>query len=446
MGESRLLKDLLVFTRDGEWGKGKPDDDLVEMAVIRGTDFSSVRRGDVSSVPRRFIPKNAAARKSLAPGDLLIETAGGTKDQPTGRSVYLTERILDAFPVPVTCASFSRFLRVNQEFVNPMYLFWYLQLIYSTGEMLPYHVQHTGVARFQYTDFASKCWVPLPSQEEQAEIADTLSVLDRSIALNWRMNETLEAMARAIFKEWFVDFGPTRAKIEGRAPYLAPEVWDLFPESLGTEGHPIGWRRKNLGKLFNVSIGRTPPRKEQHHFVPSGQGRTWLSIKTMGSIQTFATASEEDLTPEAVALFRVPEVPAGTVLVSFKLTVGRVAIAAKHMHSNEAIAHLVSHHETPVGNVFAYCFMKDFDYGTLSSTSSIATAVNSKTIKDIEMIVPDELTHRAFVAIMQPIFDRILGNLRESEALSATRDLLLPRLMSGRIRLREAEKALQAVA
>ena len=179
------------------------------------------------------------------------------------------------------------------------------------------------------TDQRNAFFLTVPPISEQTSIAELLGCLDDKIELNRRMNDTLEAMARAIFRDWFVDFGPTRAKAEGRAPYLVPELWDLFPDSLGTEGHPIGWRRKNLGELFNVSIGRTPPRKERHHFVPSGQGRTWLSIKTMGNIQTFATASEEDLNPEAVRLFRIPEVPSGTVLVSFKLTVGRVAIAAK---------------------------------------------------------------------------------------------------------------------
>ena len=66
---------------------------------------------------------------------------------------------------------------------------------------------------------------------------------DDKIELNRRMNETLEAMARAIFKDWFVDFGPTRAKAEGRAPYLAPEVWDLFPDALDDEGKPVTWNR-----------------------------------------------------------------------------------------------------------------------------------------------------------------------------------------------------------
>ena len=81
----------------------------------------------------------------------------------------------------------------------------------------------------------------VPSLSEQNRIVAVLGVLDDNIELNRQMNETLEAMARALFKDWFVDFGPTRAKIEGRDPYLAPEIWDLFPDKLDDGRKPEGW-------------------------------------------------------------------------------------------------------------------------------------------------------------------------------------------------------------
>ena len=83
-------------------------------------------------------------------------------------------------------------------------------------------------------------------QSDRRRIISILGALDDKIDLNRRMNETLEAMARAIFKDWFVDFGPTRAKMEGRAPYLAPEIWSLFPDRLDNEGKPEGWE---VGRL-----------------------------------------------------------------------------------------------------------------------------------------------------------------------------------------------------
>ena len=368
------------------------------------------------------------------PGDVVMTT-----EAPMGEVIQIDEETAQfALGQRVVC------MRGKSEKLDNTFL-RYLLISPVQQEILASYATGTTVLGISQKALRSMP-ISFPSHAEQERIGQMLAALDDKVEVNRRINETLEAMARTIFKDWFVDFGPTRAKTESRAPYLAPELWDLFPDALDEEDKPIGWRNDSLGALFNVSIGRTPPRKERQHFVPGGKGKTWLSIKSMGNIQTFAVASEEDLTPQAVKQFRISLIPVGTVLVSFKLTVGRVAIAAKEMHSNEAIAHLVANDKTPVANVFTYCFMKNFDYDTLSSTSSIATAVNSKSIKAIEIIVPDAPIHSAFLEIVQPLFDRILCNLRESDTLAQTRDRLLPKLMSGEIRLTEAEKAVEAVA
>ncbi len=97
---------------------------------------------------------------------------------------------------------------------------------------------------------------PLP---EQRAIAATLGALDDKIELNRKMNATLEAMARALFRDWFVDFGPTRAKSAGTAPYLSPDLWSLFPERLDDEGKPEGWEVSNLASILTVlETGRRP--------------------------------------------------------------------------------------------------------------------------------------------------------------------------------------------
>ena len=101
-------------------------------------------------------------------------------------------------------------------------------------------VKHTSPERLRRFRFL------IPPLPEQRAIAHILGTLDDKIELNRRMNETLEAMARALFKDWFVDFGPTRAKIEGRDPYLAPEIWDLFPDKLDEDGKPEGWETQSV--------------------------------------------------------------------------------------------------------------------------------------------------------------------------------------------------------
>jgi len=201
-----VLKDLLIKSKDGEWGKGEKISDSQYMHVIRGTDFDSVRKGTSHNVPMRYIPNRIAERKTLFVNDVIIETAGGSKNRPTGRSLFLSKRRLKRFQYPVTCASFSRFLRIDPEKAFPEYIFWLLQHWYESGVTKKYHTQHTGVARFQYTVFSQNETMYLPPIEEQKRIASILSAYDDLIENNTRRIQILEELAQRIYTEWFVHF------------------------------------------------------------------------------------------------------------------------------------------------------------------------------------------------------------------------------------------------
>src|SRR2546426_9705144 len=180
------LRDLLTTTKDGDWGKDSPAEGLVPYRVIRGTDFPGVRLGDTSSVPIRYLSESTVHRRTLAADDILLETAGGSPDRPTGRSVLIKQQLLASLDLPVTCASFARFLRIDQSKVEPQYVYWFLQYLYASGQMEEHQVQHTGVARFQYTKFAENQEIPLPHRDEQRAIAHILGTLDDKIELNRR--------------------------------------------------------------------------------------------------------------------------------------------------------------------------------------------------------------------------------------------------------------------
>ena len=147
-----------------------------------------------------------------------------------------------------------------------------------------------GLAREDFFAFP----VP-PFTANRAALADFLAALDDKIDLNRRMNETLEAMARAIFKDWFVDFGPTRAKMEGRAPYLAPEIWALFPDRLDDERKPEGWERMSLREATEVLSGGTPDKSTAKYW---GGSIPWISPKVMTDIHV--SYSDESVTPLAI--------------------------------------------------------------------------------------------------------------------------------------------------
>ena len=141
------------------------------------------------------------------------------------------------------------------------------------------------------------------------------------------------------------------------------------------------------------------------------------------------------MTADAIRNFKYRIVEEGTVLLSFKLTVGRVAIADTDLVTNEAIAHLRS--DNPLMREYLYCYLKDFDFERLGSTSSIATAVNSSMIREMPFPVPKKEKLGEFHGKISPLFEAVRTYQKESRALAELRDALLPRLMSGEIDVSE---------
>ena len=187
------------------------------------------------------------------------------------------------------------------------------------------------------------------------------------------------------------------------------------------------------GEYFDISIGKTPPRKEPQWFSENSADCAWVSISDMGNCGLYISDSSEYLTYEAVKKFNVKIVPDNTVLLSFKLTVGRVAITDGSMTTNEAIAQFKT--DNPEINEYLYCYLKDFNYQTMGSTSSIATAVNSKIIKGMPFIIPTDEELVAFHGFAAPLFAMIKSKQQENVHLAALRDTLLPKLIAGKIML-----------
>ena len=182
-------------------------------------------------------------------------------------------------------------------------------------------------------------------------------------------------------------------------------------------------------EYFDISIGKTPPRKELQWFSTNPKDVTWVSISDMGTCGLYISESSEQLTREAVDRHNVKIVPDNTILLSFKLTVGRIAITNGEMSTNEAIAHFKT--DKKEINEYLYCYLKYFNYQTMGSTSSIATAVNSKIIKSMPFVIPTDDEINEFHSLAAPMFAKIKANQSEISNLTILRDTLLPKLMSG---------------
>lgn len=171
-----------------------------------------------------------------------------------------------------------------------------------------------------------------------------------------------------------------------------------------------------MSDICDIKIGRTPPRKQPQWFSES-HGMKWVSIKDMGNTGKYISQTSEFLTVDAIKKFNIPIIPAGTLLMSFKLTVGRLGFTEYDMCSNEAIAQLPIKDPDIVDKNYLYYYLKNFNFGSLSSTSSIATAVNSKTVKNISVNLPPLDQQKKIANILGNLDEKIEINRRMNETL-----------------------------
>ncbi|HDZ03518.1 hypothetical protein LCGC14_0266040 [marine sediment metagenome] len=402
----------------GTIARGKSKHRPRDAAHLYGGKYPFIQTGDVKASNHRLkIHKQTYSEAGLAQSKLW---AKGTMCITIAANIAETAILEYPACFPDSIIGFVADPEISDiDFVDYLMQYFKKQIqTHSIGSVQ----ENINLATFQRIEFLVP---PLP---EQHAIASILSAIDDKIENNLAMNKTLEDMAMALYKHWFVDFGPFQ---EGK--FIDSEL-GLIPE---------GWEVKSLDEEFSITIGRTPPRKEPNWFSKIS-GIKWISIKDMGNSGTYIFNSSEYLTEEAIKKKNVPVIPSETVILSFKLTVGRVAITTEEMASNEAIAHLKRNKHTRIPNTYSYLYLKCFDYNSLASTSSIATAVNSKTIKGMKIIVPENHINESFDKEVLPLFNQIKNNSHETETLTQLRDTLLPKLISGEVRLKEFEEEITA--
>ena len=281
-----------------------------------------------------------------------------------------------------------------------------------------------------------------PTVEVQDKIARFLDALDDKIELNRRMNETLEAMAQAIFKDWFVDFGPTRTKMAlrgedpqsddtARAPYLAPEIWSLFPDRLDDAGKPEGWEVVPLNRLIEINPP-TPLRK--------GAAAPYLD---MASLPTSGPNAADPVVREYGSGMRFRNGDTLLARITPCLENGKTAFV-QHLPDDVtgwgSTEFIVLRSRAPVPAAFSYLVARDETFRGAAVRSMTGTSgrqrASSEAISAYSIIDPSNAAlWRCLDGILKPLFDKIAANDAESRTLAATRDLLLPKLMSGEIRV-----------
>lgn len=286
-----------------------------------------------------------------------------------------------------------------------------------------------------------------PSTEDIGGV-ELLEALDDKIELNRRLNEALEAIARAFFKSWFVDFDPVRAKVDGLAPAgMELATARLFPDSMeASERGPVprGWRHAPLLDVAELISGGTPKTT-----VPAYWGGSikWASAKDVSQCGTFFLLdSERTITEAGVQNSSTKILPADCVVVVARgATCGRFAVLAEPMAMNQTCYGLSA--KAPVGP-WSLRFHAEGVLQRLVAQAhgSVFDTITTSTFELARVEVPPPPVLAAFEDVVAPLVERIRTGQRESATLATLRDALLPKLLSGALRVRDAEKAVGQVA
>ena len=275
--------------------------------------------------------------------------------------------------------------------------------------------------------------IPLPTRDEQQAIAVILSTLDDKIELNRQMNETLEAMARQLFRDWFVDFGPTRAKMEGRPPYLAPDIWYLFPDHLDDEGKPEGWEIGSLIDIADVLMGASPSGdtyNDQGIGTPLVNGPVEYGDYFLRRIKWTTAPGRLSQRGDLIICVR------GS-------TTGRHAFADGEYCLGRGVAAVRARKDRQ--EFVDLSVLTQMDRLLQKTTGSVFPNLGSDDLRGFETIVPRDDVLDVFGTSIRPMQQRIWANVEESHTLATLRDTLLPKLMSGEVRIKDAEKLVEEV-
>lgn len=316
------------------------------------------------------------------------------------------------------------------------YLYWLLR----TPQYRSYCRAHAtgttnlGLAREDFLAFPAPGPTPV-----QNSIVAVLGALDDKIELNRRMNRTLEAMANALFRSWFVDFDPVRAKAEGRESGLPESIADRFSDCF--EDSELGeipkeWAIKCIGDLADVMGGSTPSTKEPMYW--EGGTHAWATPKDLSNLSVpVLLDTERRITESGLSQISSGMLPKGTVLLSSRAPIGYLAIAEISVAINQGFIAMLA--KTAVSNLFLLFWASTFHDEIVSrANGSTFLEISKANFRPIPVVTPSTGLMQAFDKQVRPLYERIVECVRESNTLIALRDTLLPKLMSGDLHSKHA--------
>jgi type I restriction enzyme S subunit len=430
---SELVSESKIFVEDGNHGENRPrQDEFCEkdggIPFLRPPDL---KEGRVDFKNCDFINEQgfARVRKGIGkPGDVIL-----THRATVGRIAITCS---DAPSVFVTNPGTTIWRSLDKDLLNQRYLYFYMSSKIFQDRLFS-EVGHTST--FDYVSLTQQRTLPvvIPEIRLQRQIAHILGTLDDKIELNRKTNETLEAMAKALFKSWFVDFDPVRAKVEGRPTGLPAAISDLFPDSFEDSelGEiPSGWEIKGLDDVADFLNGLALQKYPPEDGIPT------LPVIKIAQLKKGDSAGADQCSSSLPIEYVIRE---GDVLFSWS---GSLAVDIWCGGDGALNQHLFKVTSKLYGKWFIYHWVKrhlpDFQEIAKSKATTMGH-IQRHHLSDAKAVVPSPSLLSAMDSVFAPLLERSFGLRSQLRELSSVRDALLPKLISGEIRIPDAEKMLE---
>lgn len=331
-------------------------------------------------------------------------------------------------------------LRADGATVYPPYLRWLVRGVEWWSEVNKYINVGAVFDSLKCKDIPN-FRVLVPHLDEQREISRFLHALDNRIDLLRQTNTTLQAIAQALFKSWFVHFDPVRAKAEGREPEgMDAATATLFPSEfehseLGLI--PKGWCVDEIGKVVTCVGGATPSTKEPSYW--DAPAHHWVTPKDLSGLEApVLIDTERKVSSRGLAKISSSLLPIGTLLLSSRAPIGYLAVTHIPTAINQGFIAMLPGGKLPASYLLPWAKL-NMDAIKQKANGSTFMEISKSAFRPIKVIVPKNAVVEAFDSIVEPLLDRIAENERHRSQLGQLRDALLPRLISGRLRLPAAE-------
>ena len=402
--------------------------------VLRSSNIKNGRL-DLSnpSYTDEYHYQERSKRAEVRAGDLVI-----TREAPMGEVCLIPDNL--------KCCLGQRMvmLRPDHERCDGKYLLYALQSNRVQNEIRSHEGTGSTVSNLRIPVLKSLP-IPTPGRANQKAIAHILGTLDNKIELNRKTNETLEAMAKALFKSWFVDFDPVKAKAEGRPTGLPAEISDLFPDSFEDSelGEiPSGWQCCPFTQLVDVISGGTPKTSVDEYWNGS---IPWFSVVDAPSVaDCWVIQTVKSITHLGLDNCSSKLLPIGTTIISARGTVGKVCLTGQDMAMNQSCYGLRS--KAANGEYFCFYLTKSIvEILEARAHGSVFSTITRDTLDGVSTISPPLEVIQSFNGIAGALLVKIKNNLEENRILGNQRDALLPKLISGDIRIPDAENILEEV-